>query len=121
MYGTFKQHLTDELSAIRDSGLYKEEREITTAQGSHIGVPTSGQVRELAARQFVLGQRMQRVRRANHAALIRLYDPRVLFDKEANPGRRIHHAGNETERFRVDANRLALEVDRAGLSEAIEE
>ena len=38
MYGNFQQHLSDELKAIDNAGLYKHEREITTPQGSHVGV-----------------------------------------------------------------------------------
>ncbi len=52
MYGTFQQHLKDEIQSIRDSGLYKQEREITTAQGSHIGVPT-GDVINLCANNYL--------------------------------------------------------------------
>jgi glycine C-acetyltransferase len=52
MYGSFQQYLADELSAIRNAGLYKEEREITTPQGSHIGVP-SGDVINLCANNYL--------------------------------------------------------------------
>ena len=36
MYGTLKQHLSNELESIREAGLYKEERVITTPQGATI-------------------------------------------------------------------------------------
>ena len=52
MYGEFKQHLHSELQATREAGLYKNEREITTAQGSHIGVP-SGDVINLCANNYL--------------------------------------------------------------------
>ena len=52
MYGEFKQHLTRELEDIESAGLYKREREITTRQGSHIGVP-SGDVINLCANNYL--------------------------------------------------------------------
>ncbi len=41
MYGKVKQELASELQAIRDAGLYKNEREITTPQGVEIRVKGS--------------------------------------------------------------------------------
>jgi glycine C-acetyltransferase len=38
MYETMRRALERELSAIREAGLYKEERVITSAQGAHIEV-----------------------------------------------------------------------------------
>ncbi|MCH7487236.1 MAG: hypothetical protein IIC04_09655 [Proteobacteria bacterium] len=38
MYGEFKGHLRRQLNAIRDDGLYKEERVITSPQGDHVEV-----------------------------------------------------------------------------------
>lgn len=38
MYGNFQQHLQQELLSIRESGLYKEERIITSEQGAEIKV-----------------------------------------------------------------------------------
>lgn len=38
MYGTFKNHLQTQLDAIREQGLYKNERIITSAQGAEITV-----------------------------------------------------------------------------------
>ncbi|AJQ92084.1 glycine C-acetyltransferase [Gynuella sunshinyii] len=52
MYQNFQQHLVAELQYIRDAGLYKHEREITTAQGSHIGVP-GGEVVNLCANNYL--------------------------------------------------------------------
>ena len=52
MYGEYKQYLADELKEIESAGLYKREREITTRQGSHIGVP-SGEVINLCANNYL--------------------------------------------------------------------
>jgi glycine C-acetyltransferase len=38
MYGSFKNHLQGQLDAIREQGLYKNERIITSAQGAEISV-----------------------------------------------------------------------------------
>ena len=38
MYGSFQQHLSNELTSIRESGLYKTERIITSPQGPSISV-----------------------------------------------------------------------------------
>lgn len=38
MYGKLKENLQKEIQSIRDAGLYKEERVITTPQGAEIGV-----------------------------------------------------------------------------------
>lgn len=36
MYGQFQKHLQDELSSIKEAGLYKNERNITSPQGAEI-------------------------------------------------------------------------------------
>lgn len=36
MYGKFQKHLTDELAAIKDAGLYKQERNIASPQSAEI-------------------------------------------------------------------------------------
>lgn len=41
MYGSFQQYLQQEISSIRVSGLYKEERIITSPQGAEISVSVS--------------------------------------------------------------------------------
>lgn len=41
MYGSFQQYLQQEISSIRESGLYKEERIITSPQGAEISVSVS--------------------------------------------------------------------------------
>ncbi|QDU34489.1 2-amino-3-ketobutyrate coenzyme A ligase [Poriferisphaera corsica] len=38
MYGQFRQHLSDELTAIDKAGLYKHERFISSPQQAHVGV-----------------------------------------------------------------------------------
>ena len=43
MYGNVKEQLASELTAIREAGLYKNEREITTPQGVEIRVKGSNQ------------------------------------------------------------------------------
>ena len=53
MYGEFKQHLTTELSGIKAAGLYKSEREITTAQGAHVGVNGKSAVLNLCANNYL--------------------------------------------------------------------
>ncbi|EPC04047.1 2-amino-3-ketobutyrate CoA ligase [Litchfieldella anticariensis FP35 = DSM 16096] len=46
MYGTFRQHLQGELDAIESAGLTKHERLLTTAQGSHVGLPPTAESKE---------------------------------------------------------------------------
>jgi glycine C-acetyltransferase len=53
MYGEFKQHLMAELSGIKAAGLYKSEREITTAQGSRVGVNGKSEVLNLCANNYL--------------------------------------------------------------------
>ncbi len=53
MYDPIKHHLVTELEAIRSAGLYKHEREITTPQGSHIGVNGDQQVLNLCANNYL--------------------------------------------------------------------
>jgi len=44
---TFLEHLQRELGALKASGLYKDERVITTPQGARIGVQGDGEAREV--------------------------------------------------------------------------
>jgi glycine C-acetyltransferase len=53
MYEHIKQHLVSELEAIRSAGLYKQEREITTPQGHHIGVGGGREVLNLCANNYL--------------------------------------------------------------------
>ena len=53
MYGKFQKHLNSELNSIRDAGLYKAEREITTPQGAHVGVSGGAEVLNLCANNYL--------------------------------------------------------------------
>jgi glycine C-acetyltransferase len=53
MYGQLKEHLSQELNAIKDAGLFKQERTITTPQGSHIGVDGGKEVINLCANNYL--------------------------------------------------------------------
>jgi len=53
MYSHIKQHLVTELETIRSAGLYKHEREITTPQGSHIGVSGGLELLNLCANNYL--------------------------------------------------------------------
>ena len=62
MYGRIKNHLEKELADIREAGLYKQERIITSAQGAEIKVSTGEEVLNFCANNY-LGL-------SNHPALI---------------------------------------------------
>lgn len=53
MYGKFQQYLTDELSAIKDAGLYKNERIIVTPQQAAIKVGTGVEVLNFCANNYL--------------------------------------------------------------------
>ncbi|MDA9352697.1 glycine C-acetyltransferase [Porticoccaceae bacterium] len=53
MYGEFKEHLTAELTEIKAAGLYKSEREITTAQGARVGINGKSEVLNLCANNYL--------------------------------------------------------------------
>ena len=54
MYGEFQQHLKQELTSIRESGLYKSERIITSPQGAEITVEgTSNSVLNFCANNYL--------------------------------------------------------------------
>ncbi len=53
MYGNFKDYLTEELNNIKESGLYKTERIITTSQGAEIKVSTGEQVLNFCANNYL--------------------------------------------------------------------
>jgi glycine C-acetyltransferase len=44
MYGSIQKHLQEELQNIKDDGLYKKERVITSAQGAVIKISTGQEV-----------------------------------------------------------------------------
>ncbi len=62
MYGKIKEHLQKELADIREAGLYKEERIITSPQGAEIAVSTGEEVLNFCANNY-LGL-------SNHPALV---------------------------------------------------
>ncbi|RDB43604.1 glycine C-acetyltransferase [Halomonas sp. DQ26W] len=53
MYGAFQQHLRSELEAIRQAGLYKHERKLTTPQGAHVGINAGQEVLNLCANNYL--------------------------------------------------------------------
>lgn len=53
MYGQFKNHLAVELEAIKTAGLYKSEREITSAQGARVDVNGRSEVLNLCANNYL--------------------------------------------------------------------
>ena len=53
MYGEIKNFLTDEIKAIREAGLYKEERVIMTPQGAEIKVKTGEKVLNFCANNYL--------------------------------------------------------------------
>lgn len=53
MYGKIKQHLQSELATIKEAGLYKEERIITSAQGAIIKISTGEEVINFCANNYL--------------------------------------------------------------------
>ncbi len=53
MYGTIKQHLEDEISAIKNAGLFKEERIITSPQGTEITLSSGETVLNFCANNYL--------------------------------------------------------------------
>lgn len=53
MYGKFKQHLQDELSAIKDAGLYKSERNIASAQSAEITLEDGSKALNFCANNYL--------------------------------------------------------------------
>ncbi|MBS1546649.1 MAG: glycine C-acetyltransferase [Bacteroidetes bacterium] len=68
MYGSLKDHLTKELAAIDDAGLYKRERIITSEQGAEITV-NGKQVLNFCANNYLGLSSDPEVMKAAHAAL----------------------------------------------------
>jgi glycine C-acetyltransferase len=53
MYGNIKEHLQKEIQDIKDNGLYKEERIITSAQGAEITLNTGEKVLNFCANNYL--------------------------------------------------------------------
>ena len=53
MQGDFKDHLTGVLNGIREAGLYKNERQITTPQGATVGISDGSEVINLCANNYL--------------------------------------------------------------------
>lgn len=53
MYGSIKEHLQKELQAIKEEGLYKEERIITTSQDAVIRISTGEEVINFCANNYL--------------------------------------------------------------------
>ncbi|NQY67468.1 MAG: glycine C-acetyltransferase [Flavobacteriales bacterium] len=53
MYGKFQSFLQEELASIKESGLYKSERIITTPQGADIKVSTGEEVTNFCANNYL--------------------------------------------------------------------
>ena len=68
MYGTFQQHLTGQLKQIRDSGLYKHERVIGSAQAAHIDLADGSRVLNMCANNYLgLANHPEILKAAHHA------------------------------------------------------
>ena len=71
MHGDFKDHLNGKLDGIRDAGLYKNERQITTPQGARVGISDGTEVINLCANNYLgLAQHLE----VNAAAMQGLKD-----------------------------------------------
>lgn len=53
MYGKIKEHLQQEIKEIREAGLYKEERIITSPQGADITISTGEKVLNFCANNYL--------------------------------------------------------------------
>ena len=53
MYGKFKQHLQDELSSIKEAGLYKNERDIVSAQSAEITLQDGSKALNFCANNYL--------------------------------------------------------------------
>ncbi len=69
MYGDLKSSLSAELQSIRDSGLFKEERIITTPQSSHIKTSGAGDTLNFCANNYLGLADHPKLVEAAHASL----------------------------------------------------
>jgi glycine C-acetyltransferase len=53
MHGDIKDHLNGKLDGIRDAGLYKNERQITTPQGARVSISDGSEVINLCANNYL--------------------------------------------------------------------
>ncbi|WP_029134006.1 glycine C-acetyltransferase [Sedimenticola selenatireducens] len=53
MYGQFQQHLQQQLDAIHKAGLYKDERVISSPQGTHVSVSSGAEILNLCANNYL--------------------------------------------------------------------
>ena len=53
MYGKFQQHLQDELASIREAGLYKDERNIISAQSAEITLQDGSKALNFCANNYL--------------------------------------------------------------------
>ena len=53
MYGKIKEHLQKELEEIKDNGLYKKERIITSPQDAEITISTGEKVINFCANNYL--------------------------------------------------------------------
>ena len=53
MYGSIQQHLQKEIQEIKDAGLYKKERVITSPQGAVISIETGQEVINFCANNYL--------------------------------------------------------------------
>lgn len=94
MYGKIKEHLQKEILAIREAGLYKEERIIVTPQGAKIKVQSGQEVLNFCANNY-LGL-------SNHPALI----------QAAKEGMDSHGFGMSSVRFICGTQDLHKELEK---------
>ena len=69
MYGKLKQHLSTQLDEIREAGLFKGERVISTAQGAHISVAEGAPVLNMCANNYLGLAQHPDIIRAAHEGL----------------------------------------------------
>jgi glycine C-acetyltransferase len=69
VYGDFESYLQQQLAAIRQAGLEKVERVITTPQDAHVGVESGRQVLNMCANNYLGLAEHPRIRAAAHRAL----------------------------------------------------